>query len=74
MLSSAAAPNVGSYQEDRYRELVAKRDSESLVPDGPEHQGLIQMTDTIAEWNARRMGLLFELAKLRNTPIDEVST
>lgn len=55
-----------------YHELVAKRDNESLIPDGPEHQELIQMTEALEEWNARRMGLLFELAKLRKTSIDEV--
>jgi hypothetical protein len=55
-----------------YHELVAKRDNESLVPDGPEHQELIHMTDALEEWNARRMGLLFELAKLRKSSIDEV--
>jgi hypothetical protein len=56
----------------RYHDLVAKRDQESLMPDGPEHQELIKMTDALEEWNARRMGLLFELAKLRKTSIDEV--
>jgi hypothetical protein len=55
-----------------YHELVAKRDNESLVPDGAEHQELIQMTDALEEWNARRMGLLFELARLRKTSIDEI--
>jgi hypothetical protein len=35
-------------------------------------QELIKMTDALEEWNARRMGLLFELAKLRKTSIDEV--
>jgi hypothetical protein len=55
-----------------YQELVAKRDNESLVPDGPEHQELIQMAEALEEWNVRRMGLLFELAKLRKTSIDEV--
>jgi hypothetical protein len=33
---------------------------------------LIKITDALEEWNARRMGLLSELAKLRNTSIDEV--
>jgi hypothetical protein len=56
----------------RYHELVAERDNESLVPDGPEHVELIGMTDKLEEWNARRIGLLFELARLRKTPIDEV--
>jgi hypothetical protein len=56
----------------RYHALVAERDNESLVPDGPEHVELIGMTDTLEGWNAHRMGLLFELARLRRTPIDEV--
>ena len=58
----------------RYHELVAKRDQESLVPDVPEHQELIRMTDALEEWNAQRMGLTFELAKLRKTSIDEVNS
>jgi hypothetical protein len=56
----------------RYHELITLRDNESLVPDGPEHVELIGMTDTLEEWNARRMGLLFELARIRKTPIDDV--
>ena len=49
----------------RYHELVAQRDNESLVADGPEHVELIGMFDTLEEWNARRIGLPFELARLR---------
>ena len=56
----------------RYHELVAQRDAATLIRDGPEHQELIRMTDQVEEWNARRVGLLLDLAKLRKTSIDEV--
>jgi hypothetical protein len=56
----------------RFQELAAKRDAESLVRDGPEHQELIRMTDEMEDWNARRVGLLLDLARLRKVPIDEV--
>ncbi len=56
----------------RYHELEAKRDAESLVPDGPEHRELIGMTDEIEEWNARRVGLLLDPARIRKCSIDEV--
>jgi hypothetical protein len=56
----------------RFHELVAERDAETLIPDGLEHQELIRMTDELEEWNARRVGLLLELARLRKTSIDEV--
>jgi hypothetical protein len=56
----------------RFHELAAKRDAETLVRDGPEHQELIRMTDELEEWNARRVGLLLDLARLRKMPIDEV--
>jgi hypothetical protein len=56
----------------RYRELRAKLEAETLVPDGPEHQELIQMTDRLELRHADRLGLLFELAKLRKTSLTEV--
>ncbi len=56
----------------RYHELEAKRDAETLVPAGPEHQELIRMTDEVEEWNVRRVGLLLDLARVRKSPIDEV--
>jgi hypothetical protein len=56
----------------RYQELIARRDAGTLIRESPEHQELIRMTDELEEWNARRVGLLLELARLRKTPIDEV--
>jgi hypothetical protein len=56
----------------RYRELWAKLEAETLVPDGPEHQELIQMTDQLELRHAGRLGLLSELAKLRKTSLTEV--
>ena len=56
----------------RYRELRAKLEAETLVPDGPEHLELIQMTDQLEIRHADRLGLLSELAKLRKTSLEEV--
>jgi hypothetical protein len=56
----------------RYRELRAKLEAETLVPDGPEHQELIQMTDRLEIRHADRIGLLIELARLRKTSLTEV--
>ena len=56
----------------RYRELRAKLEAEALIPDGPEHLELIQMTDQLEIRHADRLGLLSELAKLRKTSLAEV--
>ena len=56
----------------RYHELRDKLEAETLVPDGPEHLELIQMTDRLEIRHADRLGLLSELAKLRKTSLAEV--
>src|SRR5262249_55951267 len=56
----------------RYQELGAKLDAGGLVPDGPETQELIQMTEQLEVRHADRIGLLSELAKLRKTSLTEV--
>jgi hypothetical protein len=56
----------------RYRDLRAKLAAEALVPDGAEHQELIQMTDQLELRHADRLGLLSELAKLRKASLAEV--
>jgi hypothetical protein len=56
----------------RYRELRAKLAAETLVPDGTEHQELIEMSDQLELRHADRLGLLSELAKLRKTSLAEV--
>jgi hypothetical protein len=56
----------------RFRELRAKLAAEALVPDGPEHQELIQMTDQLEIRHAERIGLLIELARVRTVSLSEV--
>ncbi len=56
----------------RYRELRAKLEAETLVPDGPEHLELIRMTDQLEIRHADRLTLLSELAKLRKTSLAQV--
>src|SRR5207248_1158872 len=53
----------------RYRELRAKLAAATLVPDGPEHQELIQMTDQLEIRHADRIGLPIELDNLRKASL-----
>jgi hypothetical protein len=50
----------------RYHALKALRQAETLTPD--EQSELISLSDEIEEWNARRFGLVVELARLRGVP------
>ncbi len=56
----------------RYHALVAKRDAELLVPDGPELRELIRMTDELELRQAERLEILSKLARLRKTTLSEV--
>jgi hypothetical protein len=56
----------------RYHDLEDRLHAEELVPDGPEHQEFIRMTDQLELRHADRLGLLSELAKLRKTSLAEV--
>jgi len=47
----------------RYNDLVAKRRAGDLSPD--EHAELVGLSDQVEEANARRVGRLVELARLR---------
>jgi len=49
---------------NRYHELVAKRRAETLTSE--EHQALMDLTNEVELWNARRIGLVSGLAQLRN--------
>lgn len=54
----------------RYQELVAKRRAKSLTAE--EHRELIELSDSIEETNARRIGHLVELAQLRNISLESL--
>ena len=51
----------------RYRELIAKRQAETLTPQ--EQAALIALSDQIEEANAKRIEYLAELARVRQTTI-----
>ena len=51
----------------RYDALVAKRRAESLTPD--EHAELLDLTDQVESWEARRVEALVELSRLRGTTL-----
>jgi hypothetical protein len=51
----------------QYNALVAKRRSGTLTPD--EHATLIALSNQVEEANARRIGYLVELARLRGTSL-----
>ncbi len=55
---------------ERYRELVAKRQAETLS--GEEHAELITLIDRVELANARRIECLAELATLRQVPLREL--
>ena len=64
--------NLGLSQETwhRYHELTGKRGAETLTP--AEHAELLALTHVIEEANARRIGHLVELARLRGVSPDRL--
>lgn len=52
---------------EQYRELTEKRRDETLTED--ERAELLDLTNMVELWNARRLELLLELARLRNVPL-----
>ena len=61
--------NQGLAQEvwQRYTELVAKRQAETLTAE--EHEALILLSDQIEQANATRMDYLIQLAQLRQVSL-----
>ena len=55
-------------QQDRYNELIAKRQHEKLTPS--EYAGLIQLTQQNEEFMVERVRSLTQLARLRGVPLD----
>lgn len=55
----------------RIRKLRERQDAERLTP--AEHEELIALSDTLEEWNVRRLAALVELAQLRGTTLREVT-
>jgi hypothetical protein len=53
-----------------YRDLIAKRRAETLTP--REHEELLRLTDEVEGYQARRVRDLIELARLRQTTLDEL--
>lgn len=56
----------------RYRELIAKRQAETMTPE--EHAELISLIDRIEVANAHRIEFLAELATRRQVPLRELMT
>lgn len=56
--------------QNRFDELVAKRQDETLTPD--EHQELLDLTNQIEQSDAQRVKYLAELAQLRGTSLTGV--
>lgn len=52
---------------ERYHDLVAMRRAERLTPE--EHAELMRLTNDVEMWNARRIELVADLARLRNLPL-----
>lgn len=56
--------------DQRYRELVAKRRSDTLSPS--EHKELLSLTDDVEKWQAERVGHLVKLAELRGVSLPDL--
>lgn len=56
--------------DERYRDLVAKRRSETLSPS--ELEELLKLTDDVEKWQAERVGLLVRLAELRGMSLPDL--
>ncbi len=56
--------------QQRYLELIKKRQAETLTPD--EHEELLQLTAEVEAREARRAEALAELARLRQTSLGEL--
>jgi predicted transcriptional regulator len=54
----------------RYHDLVAKRRAETLTPE--EHEELMALTNEVEIWNARRVELVSDLARLRNVSLSRM--
>ncbi|MBI4670220.1 MAG: hypothetical protein HY741_00950 [Chloroflexi bacterium] len=61
---------LSEVQWQRYHALVAKRRAETLTPQ--ERHELVAMSDQIEQANAQRIESLVELAKLRQTSLDNL--
>jgi hypothetical protein len=55
---------------ERYYDLKAKRDAETLTAE--EHRELIALVNEIETWNARRLELVGELARLRGVSLSNL--
>jgi hypothetical protein len=53
--------------QQRYAELIGKRQSESLTPE--EHGELLRLTDQVEALEAARLQWLVELARIRQKPL-----
>jgi hypothetical protein len=62
--------SLSQIQWQRYHELLAKRQAEQLIEE--EQLELIQLSNTLEEANAKRIGYLAELAQLRHTSLDKL--
>ena len=54
--------------QQRYDELIEKRDNRILTPD--EYQELLQITEQVELLDAKRMEYIIELARLRKLPLN----
>ncbi len=53
--------------QQRYDELIDKRDARTLTPE--EYRELLDMTDQVELFDAKRMERIMELARLREQPL-----
>lgn len=56
--------------QNRFDELVTRRRAETLTPN--EHTELLALTERIEQMDARRLGHLVELSRLRKMPLKQL--
>ncbi len=64
--------SLSAIEWERYRALLAKRDTETLI--ASEQAELIALSDQIEAANVRRMQAVAELAQIRNTTLPALVT
>ena len=59
-----------SFSDKRYRELIAKRQAETLTAE--EYSELLSMTERMERYSVTRLEALIQLADLRGVPLDKL--
>lgn len=68
LLQKINKPLLSVPVQTRYQQLSQKLQTDNITP--TEHEDLLKLVDSVEQADAERMQSLFELAQLRNLPLD----